>query len=46
MITCPNCGSDSVTQTTTTDDETGMAEYVCDECGEYFLDEGEEIEDE
>jgi len=40
-ISCPNCGSYSVTPTTP-QDETGKCEYCCYDCGEYFVDNAPE----
>ena len=35
-VSCPACGSYSVTPTTPPHD--GKCEYRCDDCGEYFVD--------
>lgn len=33
---CPECGSEDVVQTGDADEE-GLAEYMCYECGHYFV---------
>ena len=36
MVSCPECGSYSVTPTTRP--AQGQCEYRCDDCGHYFVD--------
>ncbi len=36
VVECPICLSSEVTRTSSIDDD-GLAEFRCDECGEYFV---------
>jgi len=43
LASCPNCGSYSVTPTTPPHD--GKCEYRCDDCGEYFVDNAQWLDE-
>lgn len=38
IVSCPECDSLDVWPTTT-EDEYGLAEFRCEDCGHYFVDE-------
>lgn len=38
LASCPHCGSYAVVPTSKPDEETGLCEYRCEDCGEYFVD--------
>lgn len=41
-VSCPDCGNFSDVRPMTEYDEFGMREYRCGQCGEYFVDGGDE----
>lgn len=40
-VSCPECGSYAVEQTTEAD-ESNYCEYHCDDCGHYFVDKSKD----
>ena len=42
-LQCPQCGCPEAEPTWPSPDEDNKMEYCCSECGEYFIDEAEQL---